>query len=191
MTPRLLARGQRRTPTTDNRSRGLVELVTHRVRLSHVRGKGITSCRALLPCCPHLGSWPQVLAEPLLQAGHSPEVGKRLARQHSVDGEPIDARFALHSPQRQSLPLQGGTQSVHERLGVPCAGRSGWIEVPGRPLALRDVRAGSGVTSGPRHGLRLPIQPCGVCAPCYGSGYYNNHSGEPSCRAISSSGARS
>lgn len=191
MNKRLRARTQRRTPTTRVRSRGLVDLVNLKVCLSLVPVKVIFACRAPILPCPHFRSWPQVSTQPLLQARHCAEVREHLAGQHSVHRQPVDARLAFHSAQGETPLRQRLLEPKHERLRVTGTGGRSRFEVSRGPLASGDVLAGSGVTSRPRHGLRLPNRPCAVPAPCYGGGYYKIHHRESLCLVTSSSGATS
>lgn len=191
MNQRLRARTQRRTPTTRVRSRGLVDLVNLKVRLSLVLVKVLVTCRALILSCPHFRPWPQVSAQPLLQARHCAEVREHLAGQHSVHCQPVDARFAFHGAQGQTPLGQRLLEPKHECLRVSGTGGRSRFEVSRGPLASGDVLAGSGVTSRSRHGLRLLTARCVVARCCYGSGYYKIHHRELLCLATSSSGVTS
>lgn len=192
MNQRLRARAQKETPATANRSRSLEGLgTTCRLRLPLAPVNGFFACRALILPRPDLGAWPQFDVQPLLQPGNGSEVGEHLASQHPIDREPVDARLPLDSPQGEVLPCQCFTEAEHERLGVA---RTHWrsrIKASTRPRSGRDVLARGGVTSRPGHGLRLPIRPCVVCAPCYGSGYYKIHFWGLPCLAMWSSAVTS
>lgn len=188
MNERLRARTQRRTPTTRVRSRGLEGLgTTIRLRLSLSLVNVFITCRALILPCPHFRPWPEVPTQPLLQAGHCAEGREHLAGQHSVHSQPVDARLAFHGAQGETPLGQRLSEPKHERLRVTSAGGSSRFEASRGPLASGDVLVGSGVTSRPRHGLRLPNRPCVVPAPCYGSGYYKIYFRELRCLLTSSS----
>lgn len=192
MNKRLRARAQEETPATANRSRSLEGLgTTLRLRLSLALVNVLITCRALILPCPHFRPWPQVSAQPLLQARHCAEVREHLTGQHPIHCQPVDARLALHRAQGETPLGERLSEPKHERLGVTSAGRSSRFEASRGPLASGDVLAGSGVTSRPRHGLRLPNRPCAVPAPCYGGGYYKSHYQESLCLVTSSSGATS
>lgn len=188
MNQRLRARAQKETPATANPSRSLEGLgTTLRLRLPLALVNVLITCRALTLPCPHLRPRPQVSAQPLLQARHCAEVREHLSGQHSVHGKPVDARLPLHRAQGKTLLDQRLSEPKHERLRVASTGGGCRFKGSRGPLASGDVLAGSGVTSRPRHGLRLPNRPCAVLAPCYGGGYYKIHHRRATCHVISSS----
>lgn len=188
MNQRLRARAQKETPATANRSRSLEGLgTTLRLRLPLALVNVLVTCHAPILPCPHFRPWPQVSAQPLLQARHCTEVREDLPGQHAVHGQPVHARLALDRAQGQPPLRQRRSEPKYERLRVASAGRGSRFEGSRGPLASGDVLAGCGVPSRPRHGLRLPNRPCAVPPPCYGNGYYRNHSGRATCRDISSS----
>lgn len=192
MNKRPRARTQKETPATANRSRSLEGLgTTYRLRRSLALVNVLITCRALPFPRPDLGAWPQFDVQPLLQPGNGSEVGEHLASQHPVNRQSVDPRLPLDSPQGEALPCQCFTEAQRERLGVASTHWSSRIKASIGPRSGRDVLARSGVTSRPWHGLRLPIRPCVVCAPCYSSGYYKIHSWELPCLAMWSSAVTS